>query len=252
MPLRLSGSRAGLFLPHEARRPMGPRPCGSSHDRRRVAGENEMNPLTGEKIMADKNGQSTTDPAAGTTPPLEPLTPEEAIRQFRALMERVPFPQAPPAHRPFRRRLAHVDPKFVDASINAVGASPEAQAALNRSDEELRAEVDFIARWSAFGDEMTGGLRTVLAANDIRRQRLGLIALQGYRICEQLARDEGNEKLMSFVREMKRMKKFGRVRRRRPGTPPEETLTTCRPPPRWLKPHGWACGGAPTPQRERS
>lgn len=173
--------------------------------------------------MTERNSQTTTDPAAGTNPSPEPLTPEEAIVQFRALMARVPFPQAPPAHRPFRRRLSHVDPKFVDATINAVGAAPEAQAALGASDQELRAEVQFVAHWSAFIDEMTAGLRTVLAANDIRRQRLGLKSLQAYRICEQLARDEGNEKLTSFVREMKRMKKFGRVRRRRPETPPEET-----------------------------
>lgn len=173
--------------------------------------------------MADKNPQSTTDPAAGATPSPEPLTPEEAIQQLRALMARVPFPQAPPAHRPFRRRLSHVDPKFVDAAINAIGASSEAQAALGASDAQLRTEVEFVARWSALTDEMTAALRTLLAANDIRRQRLGLTSLQAYRICEQLARDEANEKLISFVREMKRMKKFGRARRRRPETPPEET-----------------------------
>ncbi|HYC90969.1 MAG TPA: hypothetical protein VEO54_17250 [Thermoanaerobaculia bacterium] len=172
--------------------------------------------------MADKNLQSTTNPAAGATPSPEPLTPEEAIQQFRALMARVPFPQAPPAHRPFRRRLSHLDPKFVDAAIHVVGASPEAQAALGSSDEELRAEVEVIARWSGFGDEMMAGMRKVLAGNDIRRQRLGLKALQGYRICEQLARDEGDEQLTSYVREMKRMKKFGRVRRRRTEPPLEE------------------------------
>ena len=173
--------------------------------------------------MADNNNQPAVDPAAGTIPSPVSLEPEEVVQQFRAVMERVPFPQAPPAHRPFRRRLSHVNPKFVDGMINAIGASPAAQAALSRSDEDMRAEADVIDRWSAVADELKGMLRTILAANDIRRQRLGLTTLQAFQICTQLSRDEGNEKLTSYVREMKRIGKFGRSNshRRKPDTPPE-------------------------------
>lgn len=171
--------------------------------------------------MATNNNQPAVDPAAGTNPPPASLEPEEVVQQFRAVMERVPVPETTPAHRPFRRRLSHVNPKFVDAMINAVGASPSVQAALSRSDQDMRSEADVIARWSAVADELKGMLRTVLAANDVRRQRLGLTTLQAFQICTQLSRDESNETLMSFVREMKRISKFGRTRRRRSDMPPE-------------------------------
>ena len=49
--------------------------------------------------MADNsNNQPAVDPAAGTIPSPVSLEPEEVVQQFRAVMERVPFPQAPPAH----------------------------------------------------------------------------------------------------------------------------------------------------------
>lgn len=170
--------------------------------------------------MATRNQNQTLDPAAGTSSAPVPVEPEELVRQFRELAERLPHPQAAPGNRPFRRRLAHIDPKFVTLAINAIGSAPPAQAALTRTDDDLRLEVAVIERWSAVTDELKAMLRTVLADNDIRRQRLGLKAMQAYRICEQLERDSGDEKLTAYVREMRRMDKFGR-RRRRPGTPPE-------------------------------
>jgi hypothetical protein len=173
--------------------------------------------------MANNNSnQSTTvDPAAGTSTSPPPITPEEVVRQFRALMDQIPVPQAASGHRPFRRRLSHVDPNFVGATINAVGVSPSAQSAIGQSDEDMRAEVDVIARWSAVADELQGMWRRVLAANDIRRQLIGLATLQAFRICEQLARDQDNDQLSSHVRQLQRMNKFGRTRRRKPDAPPE-------------------------------
>jgi L-asparagine transporter-like permease len=174
--------------------------------------------------MAENNNpQTALDPAAGTIPSPVPLTPEEVVQQLRAIMERIPFPQAPPAHRPFRRRLSHVNPKFVDGMINAVGASPAAQAALSCTDADLRARSNVIDGWSTVVDETQSMARTILAGNDVRRQLLGLVTLQAFQICTQLARDGSDEQLNSYVLAMKRIGKFGRSRRRRPDTPPEET-----------------------------
>ena len=143
------------------------------------------------------------------------LTPEEFLRQIRALREQVQIPelgvvvQASP-----RRRLAHVDADFVIASVNAVGVAPAAQAALGRSDTELRQEIVDDGLWRATIDEVRSLLAGLIAANLIRRQRIGLAALQTYQICKQLVRDGGQDpRLVSHLAEMKRLNKFRRIRR---------------------------------------
>ena len=154
-----------------------------------------------------------------------PLTPEEFVRELRALAARLPVPT--PAATPVasRRRLSHVSSLFIEATVNAIGASPPVQQALGRTDEEVRQEVDVIARWSAGNDELRKMLLAGIEANTIRRQRVGLTALQAYQICQQLARDEGNASLRTHVDAMKRLNKFARSRRRPAPRQPEPEPT---------------------------
>ena len=94
---------------------------------------------------------------------------------------------------------------------------------LGRTDEEMRLETEASNRWTAVADESRTLLKEILAANTIRRQRIGLAALQTYAICRQLARDDRHAtRLAAPLAEMKRLNKFGRARRKpaEPGPEP--------------------------------
>ena len=167
--------------------------------------------------MASSHPQSP-DPS----PAQAMLSPEEVVQHLRALREQIPLPEPlpnVPASR--RRRLAHVDPQFVVAAINASGASPTVQTALGRTDEELRQETGDSQRWTAAIDEVRALLQSVIDANTVRRQRIGLAALQTYQICRQLARDNGHAtRLETHIAEMRKLNKFGRARRK--AQPPDQ------------------------------
>ncbi len=161
------------------------------------------------------NDQKSTLNPAEETDPKAPLTPEEFVAELRALRARIPQPDPAAVPAAMRGRLAHVDPNFVQASINAAGTSEEVQAVLGRTDEDLRAEVDTTNRWSAVADEGRAFVKEILAANTVRRQRVGLAALQTYQVCRQLARDDRHAtRLGAHIAEMKRLNRFGRVRRK--------------------------------------
>jgi cation transport regulator ChaB len=139
------------------------------------------------------------------------------------------LPDPAPAPAALRRRLSHVNADFVYAAINAAGASDVVQNALGRTDEDLRQETDAAVRWSAVADELRALLQSVVMANTVRRQRIGLAALQTYKICQQLAREDGQAaRLGTHIAEMKKLNRFGR--RRTPVAPPPATA----PPPKTL------------------
>lgn len=169
------------------------------------------------------NQKSTLNPAEDTNPQ-GPLTPEEFLSHLRALRARVQLPEAAIAPPSLQRRLGHVDPNFVQASINAAGTTPEVQAVLGRTETELRADVDESNRWTAVGDEGRALLKELDAANLIRRQRIGLASLQTYQVCRQLARDDRHAtRLAAHLAEMKRLNRFGRARRK-PAEPESDPL----------------------------
>lgn len=177
----------------------------------REKGKSQMSSIT----------ETPVNPAVGSDTPPAMFSPEEVVQALRALRERIALPNGD-AVVARRRRSAHVDAKFVLAAISAVGVSSGVQQVLGRTDEELRQEVDTSSRWTAVADELRSLLESVVTANAVRRQRIGLAALQTYQICQQLARDENNSRLHAYLGEMKRLNKFGRGRRR--GAPPEPPL----------------------------
>jgi hypothetical protein len=158
---------------------------------------------------------SSTEVTQNPSPATATLSPEQVVQQLRALRAQIPLPDslpAMPASR--RRRLAHVDGQFVVAAINAAGVSPTVQTALGRTDEELREENEVSGRWTAVTDELRALLQILTDANTLRRQRIGLAALQTYKICQQLARDDAHAaRLATHIDEMKRLNKFGRRRK---------------------------------------
>lgn len=160
---------------------------------------------------------NTTKTALNTaveTEPTVPLSPDEIVRALRTLRERMVEPEEMSITPSQKSRLAHVDANFVQAAVNATGVSDVAQRALGRTDKELRKDIDVAARWSAVADELRAMLKLAVALNTVRRQKIGLAALQTYQICRQLARDPRNSQLDAHIEEMKRLNKFGRTRRK--------------------------------------
>jgi len=68
-----------------------------------------------------------------------PVQPEEIVRQLRAIREQSPeFVLLPRPDAKSLSRVAHVSADFIQATINAVGASDSLKNTIGRSDEELR------------------------------------------------------------------------------------------------------------------
>lgn len=79
---------------------------------------------------------------------------------------------------------------------------------LGRSDQDVRREIDETSRLSAVADELRALLESVLGPITLRRQRIGLAALQTYKICQQVAREQNSEDLNARIKEMRRLNKF--------------------------------------------
>ena len=177
---------------------------------------------------------SSTQQSQVSSPAPTMLSPEQTVQQMRALREQIPLPDALPAMPASRRRrLGHVDAQFVVAAINATGVSPAVQTALGRTDEDLRQENDVSVRWTAVIDEVRALLQSLLDANLLRRQRIGLAALQTYKICQQLARDDVQAaQLAAHIGEMKKLNKFGRRKKLPQPDGPQPTPAPAPQPPK--------------------
>jgi hypothetical protein len=159
--------------------------------------------------MADQNTNS-------------PITPEAIVEQLRALRSQIPeYQQLPVVSARQLASAASVDPKFVHATINGIGASERVQAVLGTSAEDMRQEADDSVRWGAVEDELRAMLKGVATANLKRRHRIGLTALQTYSITKQLIRQDEHADLLPHFREMRRLNPFGRHRKATPEEPPQ-------------------------------
>jgi len=154
------------------------------------------------------------NPAAGPETAPVALSPDEVVQVLRNLRQQLPLPAGELAKVSRKRRIAHVDAKFIETAIATLGAYAGVQALLGRSDEDVRQEIAETSRWSAVADELRALLEGVLGAITLRRQRIGLTALQTYKICQQVGREQNIEDLNARIREMRRLNKFGRPRRK--------------------------------------
>jgi hypothetical protein len=155
-----------------------------------------------------------------TTIPLpQEMTAEEFFRALRALREQLPEPKA--LEGKGLDRLEHIDVNFVHASMNAASVSEGVQQVLGRTPETLRSEVDDTFQWNAVAGELRAMLKAVTSANAVRKRRMGLTAMQTFKICQQLARDPENATLTAHIAEMKRLNRIGRRRTRRAQPAPE-------------------------------
>lgn len=156
--------------------------------------------------------------APGNTDPTAPkpmLTPDDAVAMVRELRDRLPIPDPTDVKVSGRRRAAQVDPAFAAAAVTAAGVVEPVQTAIGYTDSQLRDEMDAGTRWTQFTDELRALLVTASNADTIRRQRIGLAALQIQKICVQMARDGRNaETLAPHIARMKQLNVFRRSRRK--------------------------------------
>jgi hypothetical protein len=157
------------------------------------------------------------------------LEPEEALEQLRAIQSRIPEFVQPANDRQMKliRRRAGVSVEFAREAISAVGASDTVQHIVGNTPAELRAAEAEIGRWSAVEAELRAILRGVIAANTMRRERLGLAALQVFNVSRELVRQEDHAELWPHVEAMRRMPKYNR--RRKPAVKTAEPANAAEP-----------------------
>ncbi|HEY2092358.1 MAG TPA: hypothetical protein VGJ81_10750 [Thermoanaerobaculia bacterium] len=179
--------------------------------------------------MANTNNTQTP----GTDPTTTPVTPDEAVQILRALKARIEAPDDSRVAQVRSFTLASVDPHFITASINAIGAVEAVQSAVGRTGEDVRQEAETASRWTAFTDELRTMLAASVGADRVRRLNLGLTALQTYSICKQVSRDRTRApQVAAHLQEMKRLNKLGAKSGKASSSKPQNTgpVTTTNPP----------------------
>src|ERR1700682_4716513 len=154
------------------------------------------------------------NPSTTAAPDTTPVTPDVLVTELRAMRAQIPdYGQLSVPKARQIRAVAHVDGPFVQATINAAGASDRLQTALGRTPEQLQQETEEAGRWTAVKDELRAMLKGVASANLVRRHRIGLTALQTYSVSRQLAREEGQLDLLPHIAGKKRLNKFAGTRK---------------------------------------
>jgi hypothetical protein len=171
--------------------------------------------------MADStNGSSNTVESIRALLAESPPGPLEMVEVFRIMREYIPhFGPKGESEMVQLRGAAFLDQRFVQTSINTVGASTNVEHMIGRSSSELRQETQDVARWSEVETELQVTLKGVSAANLVRKHRIGLTALQTYNVARQLVRSQDHAHLLPYVAEMKRLNRFGRKHPSRAATP---------------------------------
>jgi hypothetical protein len=158
------------------------------------------------------------------------LTPEAIVEQLRALRSQMPdYQQIPVSKAHSLRTLAHIDPVFVQAAINTIGANSGVGSLIGSSQAEAQQDVTDDARWSAVEDELVGLLQGVRAMNLVRQHRIGQMATQTYALTKRLIRQDQHSALISYVQEMKRHNRLGRTRAK--SAPPADPQPSPQPQP---------------------
>lgn len=166
--------------------------------------------------------KSSLSKTAAAETDLPMLTPEQTLDQFRVLRKQIPGFVHLPNDRQMQhiRRTARVNIDFAREAIGAVGTSEVVQTVIGNTPEELHHAEDEIARWAIVETEVRSLLQGIVAANLVRRHRLGLVALQAYSVSRQLVRQEDHAGLLPHVQAMSRLPRYDRRRVKSAAAPP--------------------------------
>jgi hypothetical protein len=150
------------------------------------------------------------------------LTPEELLQAIQQLASRAPVvdPVVDSSQRQ-RRKLVLVDQELVRASMSAMHATAEVQAALGRTDADVTADSTAAMTWSVAIDAARKFVASLDETNGRRLQAVGLTSLQTYYICRQLAKSsKHSQTLAPHIAEMKRVIARGRRKQQQPPQQP--------------------------------
>jgi hypothetical protein len=162
--------------------------------------------------------------AAAVSPAEDMLTPEEAVTQLRALMARLPdVVQLTRLERDTLRRSATMSESAMRAAIGVLQMSDEVAQLVGQPEEVWRLHAND-SDWEVFERELKTAWQLVAGSNIVRRQRTRLLAVQAYRIAQQLARTPGKANLGVHVKEVMRLRNLGRRKKAAPA--PEAEATT--------------------------
>lgn len=130
------------------------------------------------------------------------------------------FTQLTDEERLAMRRAATLSPEWLDAAINAIGASTTVETAIGVTYDGMRVQLADLHIWQSAETYLRVLLEGVSAANLIRSHRIGIKTLQAYGICRQLVRQPEHMHLLHHFDVMKQLNKMGKRRRK---AAPEET-----------------------------
>jgi len=165
--------------------------------------------------------QSTTQSTTAEPPVAAPPAPAVLIAQIRAMREVIPdYTQLPLSSRQSLAAVASTDREFIRASINGVAESSAVEQAVGRTPEDLRQEASAVNNWTDLEDEVRGLLAGLAAANLVRRNRLGEVALTVYAVSRRLVRQQQHANLLPHVEMMKRLNRFGVKKAKAPSPVP--------------------------------
>ncbi len=168
-----------------------------------------------DKTLENIRKWSGKELAVGTgSPEAEMLSPEEAAAELRALLARLPdVVELTPLERETLRRSAAMPESAIRRSIGILAVSEEVARVVGTADEVARLHEDDL-QWESFAVDLKSAWKLVSGTNVVRRQRTRLLAVQAYRIAQQLARTPGNENLDVHVKEVMRLRNLTRRRKR--------------------------------------
>jgi hypothetical protein len=148
------------------------------------------------------------------------LAPQDVVAQLRSLRQQIAdVTPLTPLQRKTLRFHAKLPNDVVQASINAIGASDYVQQAVGQPADEVRQLAEEANRWTAVADELRAMLKGIDGANLVRRQRVGLVAVQAFGISRQLSRDPNYADLLPHVEEIRRLKNLSRRKKSAPQVP---------------------------------
>jgi hypothetical protein len=148
------------------------------------------------------------------------LTPDETLELIRSIEGRIPgYTQLTDKEAQRLRRAAFVNPNFIVNILLLIDASSSLARALDRTSDDVRREDSEADAWDAVATKLLGLYQGVVAANLVRRHRVGLFTLQAYNIARQLAR-RTDDVDVTRVAELKKLEKWKKLKdRRRRQTP---------------------------------
>jgi len=180
------------------------------------------------KTMLLNNRSTTTNAAADTPQPANPLTPQAVIDQLRAIRSQIAdvAPLTVEQRKGLRDIAKTINNEILQASISVIDSADLVKQAVGQMPEDVRSLYDDSNRWTGVEDELRTMLNGVAGANLIRRQLLALIVRRVYGIGSQLATDPAHADLVPQVAEMKRLKRLARGKKKpEPQTPQQPTPT---------------------------